>query len=98
MKTGFAQITVQNNFCLKCQHKIRKHLRAINDISNVHLYPEDALVVFNFVRANEIARALNVLTELGYPPKSDRLSVECPPTGCSCNYNYTHDLVSRKVS
>ena len=88
MKTGFAQITVQNNFCLKCQHKIRKHLSAIEDISNVRLYPEDSLIVFNFIRANEIAKALNTLTELGYPPSSDLASGKCQPAACSCNFRH----------
>ncbi len=62
-----ARIAVQRSFCQDCGRKIRRELLKIEDISNVALYPECAMVVFSFFRANELSKALNVLTELGYP-------------------------------
>ncbi|NAS10705.1 hypothetical protein [Poritiphilus flavus] len=74
MKTGLAKISVRNSFCSNCSEKIENALTAIRDISNVHLYPSEALIVFSFRKANELAVALNTLTDLGYPPKSDSLN------------------------
>lgn len=71
MKTGFAKITVQQSFCSCCSRKIKKELLKINDISNVRMYPIECLVIFNFIKADEVAAVLNVLTALGYPPKGE---------------------------
>ena len=64
---NIARIEVQRSFCQECGHKIRRELLKIEDISNVALYPESTMVVFGFSRANELSKALNLLTELGYP-------------------------------
>ncbi len=74
MKAGLAKISVRNTFCLNCSKKIENALLGIRDISNVYLYPEEALIVFSFVKANELADALNALTDLGYPPKGDSIN------------------------
>ncbi|WP_139063626.1 heavy-metal-associated domain-containing protein [Flagellimonas eckloniae] len=85
MKTGLAKIPVQNSFCASCSHQIRKELLKIEDISNVHLFPTESLVVFNFVRANELSTALNVLTDLGYPQVGDRINGRNHhPPYCTC--------------
>ena len=76
MKTGFANILVQNAFCGTCAQKIKKALSHIPDISNVVAYPDETLVTFNFIRANELASALNMLMDLGYPPLGDRIKKE----------------------
>ncbi len=76
MKSGMAKIVVQNSFCAKCSGKIKIELLKIENITNVYLYPFDSLVVFNFVKANELSTALNTLTALGYPPKGDRIDMK----------------------
>ncbi|WP_350284461.1 cation transporter [uncultured Croceitalea sp.] len=72
---SIARIPVQRSFCGRCSDRIKEALSAISDISNVNLYPMDALVVFNFVSANEISKVLNVLTELGYPEKGEKTTI-----------------------
>lgn len=62
-----AKIEVQRSFCTRCQLRIKEELQKIEDIANVNLYPEYAMIVFSFFRANELAIALNKLTEMGYP-------------------------------
>lgn len=85
MKSGLAQIPVQNSFCQRCSHTIKSELLKVNDISNVYLYPKDSLVVFNFVKANELSDALNILMSLGYPPKGDKVDKKnCRPPLCCC--------------
>ncbi|MEM7382361.1 MAG: hypothetical protein AAF361_14365 [Bacteroidota bacterium] len=59
---------------MNCSKKIENALMGIKDITNVYLYPEEALIVFSFVKANELAEALNALTDLGYPPKGDSIN------------------------
>lgn len=88
MKTNLARIPVQQSFCSCCAHKIREALSAIEDISNVCLYPNDALVVFNFVRANEISKALNVLTDLGYPEEGEIVDRNGKIPNCGCRKVY----------
>ena len=66
-KRNVAHIELQKSFCQNCSHKIRHELQKIEDIANIVLYPDSAIVVFSFFRANELSKALNVLTELGYP-------------------------------
>ena len=84
-KTNLARIPVQQSFCIGCAGKIKEALSAIEDISNVHLYPGEALVVFNFVRANEISQALNVLTDLGYPEEGEIVKNNSNIPRCSCS-------------
>jgi len=72
IKTGLARIYVQGNFCINCLPAIKAELLKIEDISNVYMKPCKSLVVFNFIKPNEISSAMNVLTSLGYPPKGDR--------------------------
>lgn len=72
MKTGFAKITVQQSFCALCSKKIKKELLKIKDVSNVRMHPTESLVIFDFIKANEVANALNVLTALGYPQKGEQ--------------------------
>ena len=74
IKTGIARIYVQGNFCTSCGSYIKRELLKITDVSNVYLRPRNSLVVFNFVRANEISSAMNLLTALGYPPKGEKPS------------------------
>jgi len=86
MKSGIARIEVQHAFCSECSGTIRTELQKIENISNVYLYAVDSLVVFNFIRANELAIALNTLTALGYPPKGDKIDSRDyvrPCCGCS---------------
>lgn len=71
MKHQIARIPVQNSFCESCKSVIQTKLTQIRDISNVRLYPEESLVVFNFFRANELSDVLNALTEMGYPEKGE---------------------------
>lgn len=84
MKLSLAKIPVQNSFCGNCSTQIKTELLKIHDITNVQLYPSDSLVVFSFVKANELAMALNMLTALGYPPKGDRIANKHSLPLCSC--------------
>ncbi|MEO9513575.1 MAG: heavy metal transporter [Flavobacteriaceae bacterium] len=84
MKLSLAKIPVQNKFCGKCSSQIKSELLKIRDITNVYLYPTDSLVVFSFVKANELSTALNILTALGYPPQGDRIKNKCQVPFCSC--------------
>lgn len=88
IKSGFAKIPVQNSFCTECSKKIKTELLKIRDIKNVYLFPIDSLVIFSFVKANELSRALNTLTALGYPTKGDSINAknyEHPFCSCICN-------------
>lgn len=84
MKTGFAKISVQRSFCEGCSRIIGQELVKIANITNVRLYPTEALVLFNFIKANEVADALNALTALGFPPKGDRIKPEALCISCAC--------------
>ena len=84
METNLAKIPVQQSFCSSCADTIKAALLKIQDISNVYLYPKDALVVFNFVRANEISQALNVLTAMGYPEEGEIVDNNSNIPLCSC--------------
>ncbi len=88
MKTGFAKIELKKSFCTQCSVKIRRKLQMIDDISNVRLYPTDSLVIFNFIKANELSDALNLLTDLGYPPKGDKIDCLSLVKACSCHPNH----------
>ncbi|PWL38689.1 hypothetical protein DKG77_10600 [Flagellimonas aquimarina] len=84
MKLSLAKIPVQNRFCRKCSSQIKSELLKIQDITNVNLYPTDSLVVFSFIKANELSVALNILTALGYPPQGDRVNAKFISPICSC--------------
>ncbi len=74
MKHQIARIQVQNNFCHQCKSSIQTKLTEIRDVSNVRLYPEESLVVFNFMKANELSDVLNALTEMGYPETGEKVN------------------------
>jgi hypothetical protein len=74
MKHQIARIPVQNSFCELCKNKIQTKLSKISDVSNVRLYPQESLVVFNFFKANELSNVLNALTEMGYPEKGEQIN------------------------
>ncbi|WP_422859151.1 hypothetical protein ACOKFD_17870 [Flagellimonas sp. S174] len=84
MKTNIARIPVQRTFCNRCSIKIKDALLNIKDITNVNLYPMESLIVFNFIRANEISKALNVLTELGCPEEGEKVTDDLNVTFCNC--------------
>ncbi len=85
MTTSLARIVVQNTFCTNCIVPIKNKIMEVEHVKNVKLFPEDALVVFNFNRANQISEVLNTLTALGYPPKGDRVSQQyVNKTLCKC--------------
>ncbi len=73
METNLARIFVQNKFCTHCVDKVKTKMMEVQNISNVIVYPQDALVVFNFKRANQVSEVLNTLTSLGYPPLGDAM-------------------------
>ncbi|TMU55135.1 hypothetical protein [Flagellimonas algicola] len=84
MKLRLAKIPVQNRFCNNSSAQIKSELLKIKDISNVQLYPTDSLVVFSFIKANELSRALNILMALGCPPQGDRMERDIISPLCSC--------------
>lgn len=84
MKTGFAKIPVQQSFCTRCSIRIRQELLEIGNITHVRLYPADSLIIFHFIKANEVADALNVLTALGFPPKGDKITEMPLRIVCAC--------------
>ena len=71
-----ARIAVQKSFCARCAVHIKQELQKIEDIANVDFYPESTMIKFSFIRANELAAALNTLTELGYPEVGEIPSVK----------------------
>ena len=80
-KRNIARIEVQRNFCQQCGGRIRQALQKIDDIGNVIFYPDSATVVFSFYKANDLSKALNMLTEMGYPEVGEIPSVA--NRGCS---------------
>jgi len=74
MKTQLARIQVQNRFCAGCKSTIKAKLAEIKSISNIELYVSDSLVVFNFLKANELSDVLNVLSEMGHPEIGERFN------------------------
>ncbi len=96
MKTNLAKISVQQSFCNGCAAKIKDALLTIQDISNVSLYPEESLVVFNFVRANEISQALNKLTDLGYPEEGEIVKNNSTLPFCNCRGVFATEDSGRK--
>ena len=86
MKKGLARIKVQYGFCEGCANVIKEQLLDIEGIYRVYPNPADSQIWFHFVRANELALALNKLMEMGHPPLGDSIKKEnyVPPL-CQCN-------------
>ncbi len=79
-----ARIEVQQPFCNNCSIIIKKKLASVKGIENLQLYPSDSLVAFNFKRASHLSNLLNLLTEMGYPQKGEKL-FEKDNTNAVCN-------------
>jgi len=80
-----ARIEVQDSFCDVCSIGIKKELQEINDVKNIHLYPKESLITFNFMKVNNLSTVLNVLTEIGYPEIGERLQKrESTKIVCDC--------------
>lgn len=91
MKTSVARIPVQKSFCNKCAHKIKTKLLEIKNVSNVFTYEEEALIVFNFMRANQLSDVLNVLTDLGLQEKGEKQNqLQLPSFICECLFSHGH--------
>ncbi|MEO0572343.1 MAG: hypothetical protein AAF039_11615 [Bacteroidota bacterium] len=84
-KKTIARIEVQRSFCKHCGRKICQELLKIEEITNVILYPDNALVIFSFFRANDLCKALNVLTKLGYPEIGEEPDIGNFDGQISCN-------------
>ncbi|GGI56424.1 hypothetical protein [Winogradskyella haliclonae] len=82
--TSTAKIEVQQRFCKNCSVCIKKELQVIENIKNVRLYPKESLITFNFIKADKLSAALNVLSKLGYPEKGERIEEEFSKSLCSC--------------
>lgn len=82
---SIARIQVEHPFCNNCSVCIKKELQDIEAITNVRLYPKESLVTFNFMKADKLSTALNILTDIGYPEKGERLINErFVKTVCGC--------------
>jgi len=83
---NIARIEVQKSFCNTCIPKIKQELQKIKDITNVGFCQDSTMVFFNFIKANELAYALNTLTALGYPEVGEAIPVRHYDTfiDCSC--------------
>ncbi|MFK7832048.1 MAG: hypothetical protein AB8B52_02115 [Winogradskyella sp.] len=80
-----AKIHVEQGFCKSCSVGIKMQLQEIEAISNVRLYPKESLVTFNFIKADKLSAALNVLSDIGYPEKGENICSEpFSNTVCSC--------------
>ena len=71
--TSMAKIQVEQHFCKNCSIGIEKELQDIETITNIRFYPKELLVTFNFVKADKLSTALNVLSDIGYPEKGEKL-------------------------
>ena len=84
-KPSMARIEVQKSFCDGCSLCIKKELQKVNDIKNIRLYPKDSIITFNFVKANKLSTVLNVLSEIGYSEKGERVNKhQLSKLFCSC--------------
>lgn len=82
---SLARIPIQQNFCENCSVRIKKGLKEINGITNIRLYPEESLVCFNFMSANTLSIALNILYDIGYTEKGDKSFIErLSNSNCGC--------------
>ncbi|NER14360.1 hypothetical protein GWK08_12980 [Leptobacterium flavescens] len=68
---GRANIPVQNLYSDCSAVEIRKGLSEIENISNIYISLEDASVIFNFKRANDLSKVENQLSFLGFPPQGE---------------------------
>lgn len=75
-KMTIARIEVQKRFCDNCSVNIRKALQEIDEFNTIRLYPKESLITFNFIRANKLSTALNILTKIGYPEKGEQINNE----------------------
>ncbi len=76
LATSMARIKVEHPFCNNCSVCIKKELQEIEAITNIRLYPKESLVTFNFIKADKLSTALNILSDIGYPEKGERLFKE----------------------
>lgn len=84
-KKKIARIEVQQNFCDACGETILYELDEIEGVSNIIVYPTNAVIVFCFSRANELSKALNILTKLGFPEIGDDPILEHKNAHKECN-------------
>ncbi|ULC59875.1 hypothetical protein MBM09_02580 [Flaviramulus sp. BrNp1-15] len=85
MKATIAKIEVQQSFCNNCSVCIKKELQGIDDVNNVRLYPKESLITFNFIKANKLSEALNVLSGIGYPEKGEQIfNAQFSKSVCKC--------------
>lgn len=82
---SMARIEVQQSFCNTCSACIKKKLQDIKDLKNIRLYPRESLITFNFIKANKLSDALNILSEIGYPERGESMSFkQTPRSACQC--------------
>lgn len=82
---SLARIPVQQIFCEDCSVCIKKGLQEIKGITNIRLYPKESLVCFNFMTANTLSQALNILSDIGYTEKGDKSFTELfSNSNCGC--------------
>ncbi|WP_035086204.1 hypothetical protein [Aquimarina latercula] len=85
MMISIARIEVQEHFCEDCASLIRNKLSEVDQIKNVRLYPKEALITFCFRRANELSTVLNVLSNIGYHEKEEKIiTKQCELNLCNC--------------
>lgn len=83
--TSMAKIQVERRFCNNCSVCIKKELQEIETITHIRLYPKESLVTFNFIKADKLSTALNILSDIGYPEKGERLfNEQFANTVCGC--------------
>lgn len=80
---SIAKIEVQQSFCKNCSKCIKKELQIVKDLKNIRLYPKDSMITFNFMEANKLSEALNILSNLGYPEMGERTMTN-QRSLCSC--------------
>jgi hypothetical protein len=80
-----ARIEVQQSFCNGCSVCIKKELQEIEEINSVRLYPKESLITFNFMKANKLSTALNILSKIGYSEKGEHMDKAQPfKSVCGC--------------
>jgi len=82
---SMARIPVQQIFCDNCSAQIKRGLQEIKGVANVRLYPSESLICFNFMTANTLSTALNILSDIGYTEKGDRsFKEQFATSSCGC--------------
>ncbi|WP_299120074.1 hypothetical protein [uncultured Winogradskyella sp.] len=84
MKATIARIEVQQRFCNNCSAYIKNELQEIDEVNNVRLYPKESLITFNFTNAYKLSTALNILSEIGYYERGERVTSNKFRLACSC--------------